>query len=876
MQWALFGLASACCVNSLTAQGEVRNERRRIVLCNSNLTLSLGKEEKGAVVSLRGRKRGRELAASPQSPTLFRLIFRRKARMSKSPLVLSSREAGTFRTTINKESIALRFSDFARANGRVSCLVRASVGDDLVRWRASVAFDDSLVLEGIDFPIVVLRSPLGEEVSDDALVIGSTKGGVLREPGKWKVWQRVSATQPGSLAAQFGCYYDGRGGFFTSSFDAKGYPKTLTATRTRSGIEVKWTHPCYASRSFALDYATTLGVVRTSDPGRATDWRDAADRYKKWALTQPWCARTYAQRDDVPPWMKAGPAMVRFTRTWLGDPNRIDRWLRLYWRKFFGHNTPLIIAYWGWEKVDTWVSPDYFPFYPSDEQFAALAQTTTPFRCHTFLWPSGYHWTLTYVKRKDGTFEWDDRERFARVGRAHAVVRSDGRIFERDCRWLRGGTNATMCPGDPWTREWFNAIAAKLADRGAEILQVDQVVGGRFPACYSTQHGHPPGPGLWQSEAFRKQLASMLATCRRIQPEMVIGFEEPNEHFIQQVGIQDYRDFQVVTRPSKPNRAPASVFNYLYHEFLPTFQSNPRPNSPFMQAYCLVNGQIPHLVPCPEVGPGPLLVNGGFEQWAGGSPIGWSKVRQYRGRAYAGKQFPDAAEKHDGRLSLRLENEGDDDIVQVSQNVRIGPSALQAGKQYRLRVWMKTGYLAKKNHVVLGTFAPGIKNTGTWRIPFPTEGQREWTRRGATFAIPEGSGFLRIMLHVRGKARVWLDGVTLEEVHPDGSANVVIRNETPPEHALMRQWVKLFAGRGRPYLLFGKMLHPPKLDTETTLAFGREFPAVLHNAYEAPDGSKAVILVNATEKARRAVLHGMGKPRAIELRPWEVRLLTGM
>ena len=35
---------------------------------------------------------------------------------------------------------------------------------------------------------------------------------------------------------------------------------------------------------------------------------------------------------------------------------------------------PLITAYWGWEKIGNWVTPDYFPVYPSDEQFTQLVR----------------------------------------------------------------------------------------------------------------------------------------------------------------------------------------------------------------------------------------------------------------------------------------------------------------------------------------------------------------------------------------------------------------------------------------------------------------------------------------------------------------------
>ena len=57
-----------------------------------------------------------------------------------------------------------------------------------------------------------------------------------------------------------------------------------------------------------------------------------------------------------------------------------------YWKKQFP-DAPLITAYWGWEKIANWVTPDYFPLFPSDDQFTKLVArdapwALTPFRGH--------------------------------------------------------------------------------------------------------------------------------------------------------------------------------------------------------------------------------------------------------------------------------------------------------------------------------------------------------------------------------------------------------------------------------------------------------------------------------------------------------------
>ncbi|MCX7064759.1 MAG: hypothetical protein NT024_09455, partial [Proteobacteria bacterium] len=345
------------------------------------------------------------------------------------------------------------------------------------------------------------------------------------------------------------------------------------------------------------------------------------------------------------------------------------------------------------------------------------------------------------------------------------------------------------------------------------------------------------------TEIFTRQLRTMFAACRKIERDALVCVEEPNEQFNHLVGIQDYRDCEAP-------REWASVFNYLYHEFLPTFQSNPRGGDTVMTANCLVNGQIPHLLPVIHSG-GPVLVNGGFEETdATHGAFGWEHLRGYKGQAWNGKACRDEAEKHGGVASLRLENVSDSDVVEMWQNMMVSAGGFTAGKKYRLSAWMKSGHMAQANTIGLAFVSgAGFKSAG--RILMPAEGVG-WTRGAAEFTVPIGAAYqwmyLWVMIHVTGKATVWVDDVTLEEVRADGTAAVVMRSTPPQDHEFMRRWVELYRGEGRPWLQFGRMLHPPKLECGTIRSRGGEMPAVLHNAFRAPDGHEAVVLANATHE----------------------------
>jgi hypothetical protein len=877
-------IAAAGCGAYLLLAGAGAAEPARLELRNERLALALGQAEHGAIVSLQAGSGGGELIAAQKTPLLFTLTFSKKAALAGEKFTLTSRDAKNFKLdlqrTAQRQLVTLHYSDFANGALRVTCTASLAAGDPLVRWRIAVQVPEGFALDTVRFPCVMLRAPLGATDDEDVAVLGSTKGGLLRRPAAMKAGSIISIAQPGNMAAQFGCYYAPRGGFFTAALDGRGYPKNLIATRANAGIEFSWQQSGCTTGLFTQAYDTVMTTF-TGAGGAPADWRDAADLYKTWALTQPWCATTYDQRADIPAWMKAGPAMVRFGRDWLAEPARIDRWLAEYWQKRFPV-APLIVAFWGWEKIGSWVTPDYFPVYPSDEQFTQLVARVRAAGGHAFPWPSGYHWTLTYQKRADGSFEWDDRKHFDEVARAHAVQTREGKLYLRTPSWLRGGDTACMCGGDPWTLRWWNEdICVPLAQRGCEMIQVDQVVGGSFPACYDPTHPHPPGPGLWQTEAFTRQLQTMRDTMRKIQPDAVVCFEEPNEWFNHLVGIQDYRDCE----------APyewASVFNYLYHEFLPPFQSNERADDLVIVAHCLVDGQIPHLVPSGRDLAEPVLVNGGFEPRAGGhnASAGWEQVHSYQGVNWAGQATNDTLEKHSGAGSLRLDNGSKSDIVQVSQNVSVGPDALVVGKKYRLGAWLKTGHMARPNAIGFGFLTTGTKSAGHGgQLPFPAAGAG-WQKVAADFTVPAGAERLRIMINVAGVAQAWVDDLTLDENLPDGSTRTVIFSGSSPAAQLMQRWVALYHGAGRPWLEFGRMLHPPKLNCathlyqapsrgkkETVVYTARTLPAVLHNAFRAPDGTEAVVLANPTLEAQHVTLSWHGKSMPLDIPPADALLI---
>lgn len=837
------------------------------------LTVEVDEQAKGAVTRL-VTAQGADLASEIGTTPLFALKLTRVDDFTKSVTVNSSL-AKTCVCEKTAGSVRLVYKDLGEACAEVVCSIRG-VGD-YVRWGITVTTRTGWALEETSYPRLLLSHCLGGSPNDDAYVVGSAKGGIVRNPGAKGLSWRNYAKEPGNLVAQFATLYDERAGLYYGIEDAKGFVKYIGAENVKSGLVLLTQRRDFETGVVCQAYDVVTGGFEGT-PADPCTWHDAADLYKKWAVKQTWCGPKLKNRTDLPAWMKDAPAMVRFNRDWIQNPEIIRRWMVNYWRKEFPA-APLVMAYWGWEKRGTWVTPDYFPVVPDNETFASLVKDMKSLGGHAFPWPSGYHWTLMYDQKADGTFVWDDRERFERVAKPHSIFTRAGTRYNRVPSWLRGGHTACMCGGDPWTIDWWNKdICLPLAKLGCEMIQVDQVVGGAFPECWAKNHPHAPGEGCWKTDCFRKQLVTMRETMRTCEPDSIVCFEEPNEHFNHIVGIQDYRDCE--------SRADewASVFNYLYHEYVPCFQSNPRRGNRMWQAHEAADGQIPFLTPTSRdcEGAAPALLCGDFEKVSGDGRrfVGWEKLNGYNGVVWDGSMAIDRQTKHDGAASIRLSVKPGENAVQVSQNISLDDAAFHGpGKKFRLSAWLKTGHSERPNSVNF-CFLGGRGKGGSLVFPKPEEG---WKKVSCDFTIAPGPESLRIMMHLAGDAEAWVDSMKLEEVLADGTTKEIVISGRGAYDAFMRRWVELYHGAAREWLAFGRQIKPPRIvcgDQPYSMSFhggakleGRQ-PNVFCNAYEAADGRKAVVVVNATGEKQAVTLYQYGTRKQLVLEPDEIRLLA--
>ena len=810
---------------------------------------------------------------------------------------------GAFAVTTNVSAAQAKSVTVKEENGGVVIVYddvgpvkRAVVGvkpdraDGKLRWRIAAEPAEGWALYATEFPRFRLTEAIGGVGADDAVLMANGHSGVKRNPAapRWKKswsmperrsgWNRrfSGGRQPGDLAAQFFTFWDQAAGFYTACEDGKGWAKEARFNLTDCGFMAKWTRYSYAEKADRQDYDVVTAMF-DREGGRPIDWHDAADLYKRWALTQHWCRTPLKQRSDLPAWMKDAPAMLAFYTDWIERPELITRFFTDYWTKNFP-GVQAAAALIGWEKHGEWIGIDYFPMHPSDEITTKTFHDIKQYGAHPWPWPSGHYWSLLRKPNGDGTFALDDRERFKKLGGPELVcLTRKGEVDEdRTTGWLQGGSRACLCPGYAKARDyWTKNICLELVKRGAEMIQSDQDTGAHVPECWSAKHGHLPGEGLWKTADMYEQFRSAMAECRKIEPGFVFTFEEPNEHFNDLLFIQDHRNCRFSVG-GHFDWEWADVYGYLYHEFVAIFQSDVVNGNSFWWTHAAVEGHIPYaarLMPSDCFDDLPVIANGGFEEATldGRRLLGWDGPKNHR---------IDRTEKHGGKQSLRLERRAGTSPL-VAQSVGRNCEFLKPGRKLRLTAWAKSEKVAKGDSLRVAFLGLDGKGCGGVDLAFPKPGAG-WQQISADMTVPEGTEQLRMLCWALGDTRVWLDDFELLSVAADGRATPVRAQTRQDYMRFLDQWVRLYHGEGRDWLAHGRHIRPLRYSCEKVAydfnfrGEGRsrtDMPAVFHAAYESLDGRRAYVFGNATERGQNVAYCEDGEWKRVWLRPAELKLI---
>ncbi len=299
---------------------------------------------------------------------------------------------------------------------------------------------------------------------------------------------------------------------------------------------------------------------------------DAADSYKLWARRQAW-ARPKEGPTATPDWLKKGyVTLAGCSFRPLGNGKYIVPLERVpdavrQWREALGAES-VFTDMRGWERNGTYASPDYFPFFPSPETVRQVNAAIAATGGHSNAMVSGLRWTIERREQgdKQGIFfpGFDGRKRFEEAGRDVCIIDRDGKVHRQE--WGDTGINSTICPATQFAEDHVRRVAAELARAGFSQYEFDQLNGGAVPYCYSTKHGHPPGPGPWIAQRIYHLMALARTTGRAINPEFAIGLEDPCEIYLPVMDSYLSRVDNVVKHCGEgPYSQAVPAFEYVYH-----------------------------------------------------------------------------------------------------------------------------------------------------------------------------------------------------------------------------------------------------------------------------------------------------------------------
>lgn len=539
-----------------------------VVIENRSLRLEIGRTPAPYIQRLVHKASGTAVVADPKDKSLFAILLDNPGGGTETVESGRARQsAATVARTEAGSRLRLTYSQFGGPDLSVEVVADAPENDRLVRWTIRVANGSGRRIAGVRFPTLVAVPQIGSH-DDDVLVLPALPGVLIENPAKaWSPSRSATLRFPGDMSAQFVAYQDRVAGVYLAGMDAQSLPMSLTVARRADGFLLSHQFTPLASdgKDFQSPYPVALAVTQGA-------WYDTADLYKQWAVRQPWCARTLAQRDDIPAWWKAAPAVhvleVRTydaQRTCSGSyyPKLLDH-LRAFRKAIEGPVVPMLA---GWENHRRWTAGDYFPVFDEANARHVIGRLRDDgFRPFFFL--SGlYH-----------TFENEGRDASripaAEQYRAHFVVDEKTKrpqVWSLDesspgGSWRRHSYQ--FCVGDRFTRDFFCGVIDRAGALGVDVLQMDQTVQGAGAACFSAEHGHAPGVGLYQTRDFYKLLERMRAHGKARSPDFVLFHEEPHEQLIPYLdGFHVREYYEKRWYRGQPGSVGIPLFSYLYHEY---------------------------------------------------------------------------------------------------------------------------------------------------------------------------------------------------------------------------------------------------------------------------------------------------------------------
>jgi hypothetical protein len=448
----------------------------------------------------------------------------------------------------------------------VTADVKLERDSDQLQFKCSANNIGSETIVALRYPDIQGIGRLSEDGQNDRLLHSTMMGAVFKRPfdlflhdhaipqGKGMFVSRYPNGFHGSATQLMAYYVENQGGFYIAAEDGQAADKDLNFFKaTADSLTCELTHLNWDARpgvSLNVDYPITIAAMQQGS------WYEAANRYRAWAVKQPWCQRgTIDQRlknSDASDWLvhEIGAAgmwwpfrsdittQIKNTRELFGKP---ILHLELWWQ----NKESLEEARAGSDKF----GPFYFPYlaqsnkppYLQHQHCRMEPKTTSITPDWIAMCPACKAWRTQFIQSAEDM-----------VGTAplrnHQIWMEENRVgCDADCLYFDIGP----CAGIP-------------------------------THCYSSDHGHTPGAGRQITQAHRSLLETTQEVASKIKQAYVpLGTECISEPFIDRFDFYYPRnsgfgmDMELLPYVRQLTWLPdghmevVPLFAYIYHEYGP-------------------------------------------------------------------------------------------------------------------------------------------------------------------------------------------------------------------------------------------------------------------------------------------------------------------
>ena len=456
----------------------------------------------------------------------------------------------------------------------------ASPGDPNFDFTVELQNRDGSRVIDIQYPFVLCRFDLGGERGTETIALphGYGTGQIIKNPGESifgvarklnadsnKAWEfsadvAYSAHYPGTMYAQFLCYYNDRAGVYLACDDTQANVKRFQPLERGRGLRLGVSHvgdwPQKGAR--LLEYRTRLRTFQG-------DWYDAADIYRAWFRQHSTFYAPIRERRDIPKWLLDSPVYITIRPAGLLDlgPYEVldeftpyEKCIPLLERIAEQVNAPLAIIMMGWEKRGSWTFPDAFPPVGGEESMRNFVTMARERGWHVGMFGNGTHFVYENVWVDDDSgydlFDSMNVEAFA-------CREADGKLWDARWGWR---PCLCLCITEEGTIGITREYVEHVVDWGFESLQfLDQNNGSVTFACYADDHKHPPAPGKWMHEGMVK-FADMLKSITKPGLEPI----QSAESGLNECCLKLFHETELRLYPPEYDERFIPLYQYLFHD----------------------------------------------------------------------------------------------------------------------------------------------------------------------------------------------------------------------------------------------------------------------------------------------------------------------